>query len=168
VRHDLVHILCDYDISINGEFRVSAFAAGNSNCFNWLIAMLGFTPPYISTGEQFRASDFFEAYMCGANAAESFVDNWDFWPMLEFQIEDLRREYRIQDSINRRRHPHAATSRASEMAARSARGIAERLRRAGQLANDPRVIPMPQPLPTRQEIRAVEPGEGSGSLSEAC
>jgi len=164
VRHDLVHILCDYDISINGEFRVSAFAAGNSNCFNWLIAMLGFTPPYISTGEQFRAADFFEAYMCGASAAESFVDNWDFWPMLEFQIEDLRREYRIQDSVNRRRQPSVAWSRASEMAAQSAREIAERLRKAKQPENDPRVIRMPQPLPTRQEIG----NDSAQQIPEAC
>ena len=59
VRHDLVHILCNYDISINGEFQVSAFTSGNSEQFNWMIAMLGFTPPYVSTGQQFSPNDFF-------------------------------------------------------------------------------------------------------------
>lgn len=90
VRHDLIHILCDYDISINGEFQVAAFTAGNSEQFNWMIAMLGFTPPYVSTGEQFAPSDFFQAYTRGENAIKSFVDTWDFWPEMEQQINDLR------------------------------------------------------------------------------
>ena len=92
VRHDLIHILCDYDISIYGEFLVSAFVAGNSQRFNWMIAMLGFTPPYVSTGAQFRAADFFTAYRRGLNASKSLVDHWDFWPMMEHQVGDLRRE----------------------------------------------------------------------------
>src|ERR1700722_5598051 len=95
VRHDLIHILCAYDISINGEFQVAAFTAGNSECFNWMIAMLGFMPPYVSTGQQFSPSDFFVAYTRGENASKSFVDNWDFWPEMERSIEDLRAEYQI-------------------------------------------------------------------------
>lgn len=95
VRHDLVHILCNYDISINGEFQVSAFTAGNSEQFNWMIAMLGFMPPYISTGQQFAPKDFFQAYSRGENASKSFVDNWDFWPEMERQMDDLRAEFQI-------------------------------------------------------------------------
>lgn len=95
VRHDLVHILCEYDISINGEFQVAAFTAGNSEQFNWMIAMLGFTPPYVSTGQQFSPNDFFRAYTRGENAIKSFVDNWEFWPEMEQQIKDLRTEYQI-------------------------------------------------------------------------
>ncbi len=95
VRHDLVHILCEYDISINGEFQVAAFTAGNSEQFNWMIAMLGFTPPYVSTGQQFSPNDFFQAYTRGENAIKSFVDNWEFWPEMEQQIKDLRIEYQI-------------------------------------------------------------------------
>jgi hypothetical protein len=94
-RHDLVHVLCDYDISINGEFRVSGFTAGNSEHFDWMIAMLGFTPPYVSTGAQCTPSDFTVAYERGENATHSFVDNWDFWPVLEHQVGDLRNEYQI-------------------------------------------------------------------------
>ena len=93
VRHDLIHVLCEFDISINGEFCVSAFTAGNSETFNWMIAMLGFTPPYVSTGEGFHPDDFFEAYSRGVSASRSFVDNWDFWPFMEHQIGDLRRNY---------------------------------------------------------------------------
>jgi hypothetical protein len=95
VRHDLVHVLCNYDISINGEFCVTAFSSGNSEKFNWMIAMLGFTPPYVSTGAQFHADDFMAAYQRGVNATHSFVDNWDFWPLLEHQVGDLRNEYQI-------------------------------------------------------------------------
>lgn len=95
VRHDLVHVLCNYDISINGEFCVTAFSAGNSEKFNWMIAMLGFTPPYVSTGEQFRPNDFVTAYKRGMDASHSFVDNWDFWPLLEHQVGDLRKEFLI-------------------------------------------------------------------------
>ncbi len=104
VRHDLVHVLCDYDVSINGEFLVSAFAAGNSERFNWMIAMLGFTPPYISTGEQFRAEDFFTAYMRGATASHSFVDQWDFWPLMEQQMGDLRNEFFLHSTCVRYEH----------------------------------------------------------------
>jgi len=95
VRHDLIHILCSYDISINGEFQVAAFTAGNSERFNWMIAMLGFTPPYVSTGETFSPNDFFQAYARGEKSIKSFVDNWDFWPEMGRQICDLRAEYQI-------------------------------------------------------------------------
>ena len=95
VRHDLVHVLGEYDISINGEFCVAAFTAGNSEHFNWMIAMLGFTPPYVSTGAQFHPDDFTQAYARGENASRSFVDTWDFWPVLDHQVDDLRREYQI-------------------------------------------------------------------------
>lgn len=95
VRHDLVHVLCDYDISINGEFQVSAFSAGNSDQFNWMIALLGFTPPYVSTGQAFRPADFMDAYQRGANAGHSFVDQWDFWPAMARPLEELRQEYQI-------------------------------------------------------------------------
>ena len=95
VRHDLIHVLCSYDISINGEFQVAAFTAGNSQLFNWMIATLGFTPPYVSTGQQFSAADFFQAYTRGENAKNSFVDNWDFWPEMARQIDELRAEYEI-------------------------------------------------------------------------
>ncbi len=71
VRHGLVHVLCSYDISVNGEFCVSAFTAGNSECFNWMIAMLGFTPPYVSTGAQFHPDDFTHAYARGERASRS-------------------------------------------------------------------------------------------------
>ncbi|MEP6670033.1 MAG: hypothetical protein ABJF10_12815 [Chthoniobacter sp.] len=95
VRHDLIHVLCAYDISINGEYCVSGFSSGNSERFNWMIAMLGFTPPYVSTGAPFNPADFTTAYMRGVNASHSFVDNWDFWPVLEHQVGDLRTEYQI-------------------------------------------------------------------------
>jgi ubiquinone biosynthesis protein Coq4 len=95
VRHDLVHILCEYDISVSGEFRVSGFTAGNSTKFNWMIAMLGFTPPYVSTGQQFQPTDFTDAYHRGNNAANSFVDTWDFWPELEHPVLELRATYQI-------------------------------------------------------------------------
>jgi hypothetical protein len=95
VRHDLVHVLCNYDISINGEFCVTAFTAGNSERFNWMIAMLGFTPPYVSTGAEFHPQEFTAAYQRGVGASHSFVDTWDFWPELEHQIGDLRTAYLI-------------------------------------------------------------------------
>jgi len=95
VRHDLIHVLCSYDISINGEFCVSAFTSGNSERFNWMIAMLGFTPPYVSTGEGLQPVDFTAAYARGENASHSFVDNWDFWSELEQQVGDLRAQYQI-------------------------------------------------------------------------
>ncbi len=95
VRHDLIHVLCSYDISINGEFQVAAFTAGNSEHFSWMIAMLGFTPPYVSTGQQCSPTDFFQAYTRGENASKSFVDNWDFWPEMGRQMDDIRTEYQI-------------------------------------------------------------------------
>jgi hypothetical protein len=95
VRHDLIHVLCSYDISVNGEFQVAAFTAGNSEQFSWMIAMLGFTPPYVSTGQQFSATDFFQAYTRGEKAKKSFVDTWDFWPQMAQQMSDLQAEYQI-------------------------------------------------------------------------
>ena len=95
VRHDLIHVLCEYDISINGEFCVSGFTAGNSEKFDWMIAMLGFTPPYVSTGAQCTPADFMAAYTRGENASHSFVDQWDFWPEMQQQVGDLRNAYQL-------------------------------------------------------------------------
>ncbi|MEM0965453.1 MAG: hypothetical protein AAGJ81_04765 [Verrucomicrobiota bacterium] len=95
VRHDLVHVLGPYDISINGEFQVAGFSAGNSTTFNWMVAMLGFCPPYVSTGQQCCPQDFVEAYLRGKNAKASFVDQWDFWPYMEQQISDIQNEFGI-------------------------------------------------------------------------
>jgi hypothetical protein len=95
VRHDLVHVLCEYDISIRGEFQVAGFSAGNSTKFNWMVAMLGFTPPYVSTGQQFQSEDFIAAYRRGENAVASFVDHWEFWPEMSEQLDDLRKTYQI-------------------------------------------------------------------------
>jgi hypothetical protein len=95
VRHDLVHVLGSYDISVNGEFCVAGFTAGNSERFNWMIAMLGFTPPYVATGQAYDPADFAAAYARGDNASQSFVDNWDFWPEMEQQVGDLRKQYQI-------------------------------------------------------------------------
>jgi hypothetical protein len=74
----LVHVLCDYDITVNGEFMVAGFTAGNSQRFPWMIALLGFTPPYVSTGEAFQPADFLAAYRQGLAATASFVDDWGF------------------------------------------------------------------------------------------
>lgn len=90
VRHDLVHVLCGFDISINGEFQVSAFTAGNSERFDWMIAMLGFTPPYVSTGDGFHPDDFFAAWKRGNDATVSFVDSWDFWPEMARPLDEVR------------------------------------------------------------------------------
>jgi hypothetical protein len=95
VRHDLVHVLCDYDISVNGEFCVAGFTAGNSETMNWMIAMLGFTPPYVATGASFNPADFTAAYERGDNASQSFVDTWNFWPEMREQVVDLRTKYQI-------------------------------------------------------------------------
>lgn len=95
VRHDLIHVLCEYDISIDGEFRVSGFTAGNSERFPWMIAMLGFTPPYVSTGQQCRPEDFLSAYVRGLNATCSIVDRWDFWEEMEQPLQEVRGKYGI-------------------------------------------------------------------------
>ncbi|MEM8955455.1 MAG: hypothetical protein AAGD22_14980 [Verrucomicrobiota bacterium] len=95
VRHDLIHVLGSYDISINGEFKVAGFTAGNSTTFNWMIAMLGFTPPFVSVGQQCDPKDFVEAYQRGVNAKASFVDHWDFWPFMERQLDDIRDEFGV-------------------------------------------------------------------------
>jgi len=49
----------------------------------------------VSTGEQFQSDDFVAAYKRGAGAAASFVDQWDFWPEMNEQIDDLRKTHQI-------------------------------------------------------------------------
>ena len=58
-----------------------------------MIAMLGFTPPFVSTGEGLHPDDFFRAYQQGAEASGSFVDDWDFWSHMERPLDELRRHY---------------------------------------------------------------------------
>src|SRR6266436_8235568 len=40
---------------------------------------------------QFHPGDFTQAHARGENTSRSFVDTWDFWPVLDHQVDDLRR-----------------------------------------------------------------------------
>ncbi len=84
----------DYILADRGYCQATGihFAASKKA---YVMVRLGFTPPYVSTGQQFQPTDFTDAYQRGNNAANSFVDTWDFWPELEHPVLELRATYQI-------------------------------------------------------------------------
>jgi len=51
--------------------------------------------PQMGSGRMCRRVKVIAALERGNNAANSFVDTWDFWPELEHQVLELRATYQI-------------------------------------------------------------------------
>lgn len=109
VYHDLSHVLAGYDTSPEGEIQVAAFIAGYKkvNPFYVLLvpvflfgAGVNVTPapqPHITgiLAEPGLAERFIAAVERGSQVNTDLSDGWNFWPLMEVPLAEVRRRLNI-------------------------------------------------------------------------
>lgn len=105
VFHDMTHILSGYDTSPSEEILVAAFSAGYSEAepFNWLMFVLlqfqlgiqtapGVEPEF----DMLNPARLLEAISRGAAMNLDLNVGWDYWSVIDEDVETLRARYGIQ------------------------------------------------------------------------
>ena len=104
--HDFGHVLAGYDITPEGELQIACFQAGYRHTenafFTVLFAVLIHTtgvnvapipmpkhPGRIGEGDLFARM--LHALERGSQLTTDLGDNWDFWPLTELELTDVRR-----------------------------------------------------------------------------
>lgn len=104
--HDFGHVIAGYDTTPEGELQIACFQAGyrqtENAFFTILFAVLIHTagvnvapipmprhPGRIGEGELF--AQMIHALERGSQLATDLGDNWDFWPLTELELADVRR-----------------------------------------------------------------------------
>lgn len=105
VHHDLIHTLTGYSTEPEGECQIAAFYAGyfKEEPFGFLfMTMLMFqvgvalVPDFVTVSKlQWDPEKVVRAMERGAKVAVDPTDHWDFWPLLEQPIDDVRRQLGI-------------------------------------------------------------------------
>lgn len=102
--HDLSHILSGYGTDPKGEIQVATFSAGYSSyeVYNWFMFVLSQfqlglqTAPNVPPAQmEMNPLDLIVAYRRGAGMNIDINDGWDFWPVLDQPVDELRRRYSI-------------------------------------------------------------------------
>ncbi|WAS90976.1 hypothetical protein [Nannocystis punicea] len=110
LAHDLSHILGGYAADFQSEGLVLAFQAGykRQDAFSVLVFLLlngqhglrltAFAAPArgFYNDRPGAIDDVVRAFARGSRVKLDFTDHWDFWPVMERQVEELRREYGIE------------------------------------------------------------------------
>lgn len=110
LTHDLSHILGGYGTDFQSEGLVLAFQAGykRQDPFSVLVFVLlngqhglrltVFADPAHGyyNDKPGAIDDVVRAFARGAQAKLDLTDHWDFWAVMDRQVEDLRREYGIE------------------------------------------------------------------------
>ncbi len=101
VWHDLTHVLSGYATDPDGEVQVVSFIAGyrKHDPFFWLFTIalqfhLGIKVSPYSPGKtgHFAPEVVLRAFARGAAVNRDLSDHWDYWPLLERPLDDVRRE----------------------------------------------------------------------------
>lgn len=102
--HDMAHILGGYDITPHGELNVAAFSAGfrKSDGF-WVLLFiisqfhLGITLAPLTKGltGNLQPEKFMLHLQRGTLMNKDLITGWDYWPVIERPIDELREEYNI-------------------------------------------------------------------------
>ncbi|MEM6994058.1 MAG: hypothetical protein AAF721_26330, partial [Myxococcota bacterium] len=105
VFHDMTHILSDYDTTPREEILVAAFSAGYSETepFNWLMFVLlqfqlgiqtapGVEPEY----DMLDPDRLLEAIARGAAMNRDLNEGWDYWAVIDEDVDVLRKRYGIR------------------------------------------------------------------------
>ncbi|KTC71580.1 hypothetical protein Lbir_1633 [Legionella birminghamensis] len=103
--HDMAHVLGGYDTTPVGELKVASFTAGFRNVGRpWILLFiisqfhLGVKTVPIDvpgmTGE-FNPEEQFLALQRGSLMNVDLFDNWDYWPVMDQPIEQVRQSFNI-------------------------------------------------------------------------
>ncbi|MBL7481295.1 hypothetical protein [Legionella bononiensis] len=104
-NHDMAHVLGGYNTTPGGELQVASFTAGfRKSGMVWILLFiisqfqLGVkTVPInapVTTGE-FNPEEELLALQRGTLMNVDLFDNWDYWPVIDCNIDDLRKKYHI-------------------------------------------------------------------------
>lgn len=105
VFHDMTHILANYDTTPEEEILVAAFSAGYSEAepFNWLMfVLLQFqlgiqTAPGVETEfDMLNPPRLLEAIARGAAMNRDLNVGWDYWTVIDDNVDVLRERYGIR------------------------------------------------------------------------
>ncbi len=110
-KHEVYHVLSEYDTTIQGEMLNAAFSGGNTEklCMDLLLATL----LQFHSGRQvlpgpapkglLRPDAFFRAVARGAAMHVDLLDGWDLWSVVDEPLQDLRKRFQIPSLTERER-----------------------------------------------------------------
>jgi tellurite resistance protein len=102
-HHDLTHVLTGYDTDAEGECQIAAFYAGyiGTEPFGFIFMVLVFFQLGIKLGPaeptrmKFDPEKVIRAMRRGAQINTDLTDHWDYWPLMDQPIDEVRRRYNI-------------------------------------------------------------------------
>ncbi|WP_438000751.1 hypothetical protein WMF26_13935 [Sorangium sp. So ce185] len=108
LTHDLSHILAGYGTDLRSEALTIAFQAGyrRENPFGILVFLLvqlqqGITLTVLAPSQQGMlatpglADDLVRSFVRGTKMNIDLMDDWDFWSVMDVDVEELRRRYGV-------------------------------------------------------------------------
>ena len=104
VFHDCAHVLSGYGTAPEEEVQVACFSAGFQRREPWMFvffvllqfhAGIRMTPITKARTGMFDPLKAIIAIRRGAAMSVDLNDGWDYWPVMDEQVEDLRRRYNI-------------------------------------------------------------------------
>lgn len=102
-RHEIYHVLANYNISLQGELLLAGFIGGNTDemCLDLMLPALiqlhaGKTfVPGPTSEDLLRPDDYFRAVARGASMNVDLLKGWRLWEVAHLRLQDLRRRYAI-------------------------------------------------------------------------
>ena len=104
VLHDCAHVLSGYGTAPEGEVQVACFSAGFQRREPWMFVFfvllqfhvgIRMTPITKARTGMFDPLKAMIAIRRGAAMNVDLNDGWDYWPVMNEQVEELRRRYNI-------------------------------------------------------------------------
>ncbi len=111
-KHEIYHILSEYETTDPGEMLNAAFSGGNTNvlCMDLLMLTLlqfqaGFqVMPGPAPKGALRPDAFFRAVARGAATTVDLLDGWDLWTVLELPVDEVRDRFSVPPLSANERH----------------------------------------------------------------
>ncbi len=111
-RHEIYHIIANYQTSLPGELYLAGFIAGNTAEMSLDVALPALVQ--LHTGRQFapgpmaeglfRADGYFRAVARGASMSVDLLAGWQLWEHADVPLNQLRARYALPDfSVEERR-----------------------------------------------------------------
>jgi hypothetical protein len=102
-KHEVYHIISEYETSLQGEMLNAAFSGGNTEvlCMDLLLLTLlqfqaGFqVMPGPVLADELKPDAFFRAVARGAATEVDLLAEWDLWSAVEQPVAELRRRYKV-------------------------------------------------------------------------
>jgi hypothetical protein len=110
IFHDIMHVLCGYPTTPDGEIQVAAFHAGMHGkataFFVLLFPIITFSTGFNITpvpqpqtkgvlGENDLAAKMLRAIERGSKLNTDLADDWDFWPFMPLPIDEVRNRLNV-------------------------------------------------------------------------